>query len=322
MLGKVLGAIWYSVVCFVFLGVGSLYGWARRSSMITKVLTNQVKPAQESFGSDAETFLILGCDQDVGYLSQYVTRHAARSDMMMVARMDFRTKEITGVSIPRDTFCRLPDDDQVHKINAYYNSEKNKTDDDRRNLTKRAVEFLLGIHVDRVIVIDYDALQHLVEVIGGVPVNVPRPMDYDDNAGKLHIHLKPGHQVLDGYNAMCYVRYRHSNKRGQSETDFQRQQRQKDLLLGFKQAALDKWARLPEIAEAAKAVFGGALTEDQVLSLAFFSRGVPQQKIKLGVIPTKEDGNGLRLVAEKLPQVLQEYKLIDSGSRVSFRQTP
>jgi anionic cell wall polymer biosynthesis LytR-Cps2A-Psr (LCP) family protein len=157
--------------------------------------------------------------------------------------------------------------------------------------------------------------------MGGVPVNVPREMDYDDNAGKLHIHLKPGHQVLSGYDAMCYVRYRKSNKKGQSETDFERQERQKDMLLGFKTAALSNWTRLPEIAEAGKAVFGNALSDEQLLSLGLFAKEVGPQRIKLGVIPVVDEGNGLRLVASKLPEVLREYKLADdSNDRVSLRQ--
>ena len=36
-------------------------------------------------------------------------------------------------------------------------------------------------------------------------------MDYDDNWGHLHIHLKPGLQHLNGQQAMGFVRFRHSD---------------------------------------------------------------------------------------------------------------
>lgn len=312
-----MGGLWYLVVCAIFLGGGSFVGWASRSSFLMKSIGAMIHPdpPSETFQSDVQTFLILGCDQDVYYQSAYVTRHAARSDMMMVVRMNFKTKEITGVSIPRDTWCRLPGYSE-HKINAYHSIAKYGQE---KELSKQAVEYLIGVKIDRVLVLDYDALQRLVDVMGGVTVNVPRAMDYDDNAGKLHIHLKPGRQVLTGYDAMCYVRYRKSNKPGKAETDFERQERQKDLLLGFKSAALSNWSRLPEIAEAGKAVFGNALNDEQLLSLGLFAKEVGPQRIKLGVIPTENEGNGLRLVARKLPEVLKEFKLDSDSERVSLR---
>jgi polyisoprenyl-teichoic acid--peptidoglycan teichoic acid transferase len=320
MFGRIVGAMWYLIVCAVFLGAGSVIGWAGRSALLAGLLNpfHRTKPPQEAFGGSSQTLLILGCDQDVYYKSLFVQRHAARSDMMLVAKLDFVNKQITGVSIPRDTWCQLPGYKE-HKINAYYTLKK--FTQDRKLLTKQAVEYLIGVKIDRVIVIDYDAFQKMVDVIGGVPVNVPREMDYDDNAGNLHVHLKPGKQVLNGYDAMCYVRYRHSNKRNQSETDFQRQERQKDLLLGFKQSVLANPARLPEIANLGKAVLGNSLDDEQILSLAMFGKSVGQQRIKLGVIPTREEGNGLRLVADELPKVLQEYNLTSNSPRVSFRQT-
>lgn len=317
--GKIVGGFWYLVVCAVFLAGGSFLGFAKRSPLLWKAIPAMLNPPKptETFNSDVQTFLILGCDQDVYYQSAYVTRHAARSDMMMVVRMNFKDKEITGVSIPRDTWCQLPGFSE-HKINAYHSIAKFG---EANELSKKAVEYLIGVKIDRVLVLDYDALQRLVDVMGGVPVNVPREMDYDDNAGKLHIHLKPGHQVLSGYDAMCYVRYRKSNKRGQGETDFQRQDRQKDMLLGFKSAALQNWTRLPEIAEAGKAVFGNALSDEQILSLGLFAKQVGPTRIKLGVIPTVNEGNGLRLVSSKLPDVLKEYKLDDGADeRVTLRQ--
>jgi len=312
---RVLAVTWYILVCGVFLSVGSFAGLLTRSKFISfRDLLIPPKP-QEAFHADVQTFLILGCDQDVYYHNEFVLKHAARSDMMLVARMDFAKGEITGVSIPRDTWCQLPGFPE-HKINAYHSIAKFGKENE---LTKQAVEYLIGVPIDQVIVIDYDAMQKMVDLLGGVPVNVPRKMDYDDNAGKLHIHLNPGYQKLDGYNAMCYVRFRHSNDKKLTETDFQRQQREKDLLLGLKQAAMANLAHLPEIADAGRAVLGGELSDEQIKSLIFFAKGIGPQKIRLGVIPTKEDGKGLRLEADKLAKVLQEYNLGDNATRVTLR---
>src|SRR6185436_8225960 len=96
---KILGGIWWLMICGLFLFGGCIFGKLYRSELLRKVILMQVKKPQESFSSDAQTFLILGCDEDVYYQSQYVLKHAARSDMMLVARMDFTKGEITGVSI-------------------------------------------------------------------------------------------------------------------------------------------------------------------------------------------------------------------------------
>lgn len=313
---RILGAIWFLIVCGVFLASGSALGWLGRSKLISQNWRALITPPspQEVFNSDAETFLILGCDEDVYYHSEFVLKHKARSDMMMVARMDFASGEITGVSIPRDTWCTL-EGYKEHKINAYYSIAKSG---EESLLAKKAVESLIGVQIDKVVVIDYDAMKKLVDTLGGVYVDVPRKMDYDDDAGKLHIHLTPGRQKLDGDQALEYVRFRHSND-GKNETDFQRQQRQKDMLLGFRQAAVSNWMRMPDFVDAGKAVFGGALADREILALAGFARGLNQSKIRLGVIPTKERGNGLQVLTEKLPAVLAEYKLGDYGSRVSIR---
>jgi len=330
------GAVWFLFVCSVFLGIGSLWGFFRGSKIFRNPLVILNPPApQSTFHSDSETFLILGCDEeytDKSYQGRFyggeanghrtpdsstLVTNAARSDMMMLARMDFTKGEITGVSIPRDTWCDLPGyRDHKHKINAYHAIAKRGQGNE---LAKEAVEYLIGVPIDRVIVIDFDKMQKLVDMMGGVWVTVPREMNYDDYAGELHIHLKPGYQKLDGYQAMGYVRFRHSKHAKSNETDFQRQQREKDMMLGLKRAAEADWRNLPQIVDAGAATVGDSLTNDQILSLAGFIRKVGPPNIRIGVIPTEDEGNGLRLLTKKLPAVLAEYKLADDPARVTLR---
>jgi LCP family protein required for cell wall assembly len=331
---KAFGAIWYTLVCASVLTGACVAGWFGRSGFSVWKVISLPKP-QEAFSSDAQTFLILGCDEDYTaksyegrlYTGEAGATHtpdsttqqkgAARSDMMLVARMDFAKGEITGVSIPRDTWCQLPGQ-EGHRINAYHNIAPPGQEND---LTKQAVESLLGVQIDKVIVINFDSMQKLVDMMGGVWVTVPKKMDYDDNAGQLHVHLKAGYQKLNGYDAMGYVRFRHSNDKKLTETDFQRQQREKDMLVGFKRAAEENKSHLPDIARAGREVLGDSLTDDQVLALAGFARGLKDQKIRMGVVPTRARAKGsvLDLDVAKLPQVLQEYNLGDYATRVTQR---
>ena len=332
--GRIFGALWYVIVCGMVLIAGCLGGWVGRSHNFTVLKILNPPSPEKTFNADVQTFLILGCDEDYTAQSypgryyegqegvkhtpkdQFIVKGAGRTDMMMVARMDFAKGEVTGVSIPRDTWCKLPDDTTTHKINSYYH---NAPKGQEAAAAQKAVEYLIGVPIDKVIVIDFEKMQKLVDMLGGVYVTVPRQMDYDDNAGELHIHLKPGHQKLTGYQAMGYVRFRHSLHAKSFETDFQRQQREKDMMLGLKNAMASNWTHMPEILDAGAATVGDALTTDQILSLAGFVRHVGQQNIRIGVIPTKDKGNGLELEAEKLPKVLEEYKLGDNASRVTLR---
>jgi LCP family protein required for cell wall assembly len=189
-----------------------------------------------------------------------------------------------------------------HKINAFHELAPVKQADE---VTKEAVaQILPTIHIDKVVDLDFEAIQKLVDIVGGVEINVPKAMNYDDNAGELHIHLKPGLQKLKGYDAMCFVRFRHDN-----ESDFGRQQRQKDFLTAFKSAAFKNVLALPEIASQGKACLNFALDDQELLGLAAFARTVPPQNIKMGMVPVTEGTTSTLLHVDQklLPKRLAEY---------------
>jgi LCP family protein required for cell wall assembly len=307
-LKRIFGAFIYVTLCVAVLAVATVAGWMGRSPLLTKFVLHQSVPPKEAFDAPGQTFLILGCDEDRSHVDQGVTRPAARADMILVAHLDFEKNEISGVSIPRDTWCSLAAYPGKHRINSYFH---NAPPGQEKDVTRQAVESLIGVEIDKVVVVDYKAFIRLVDMLGGIWVEIGKPLDYDDKAGDLHIHLKPGRQRLSGYDAMCYVRYRHSNY-GRADSDFQRQDRQKDFLLGVKDAVFDNKFALPDILEAAKAVFGGALNDDQIIALASFAQSVNHRHVKLGTIPTEPEGSGLRLDTANLPKVLAEFGLAEA----------
>jgi len=145
-----------------------------------------------------------------------------------------------------------------------------------------------------------------VNAVGGVAVNIDRVMNYDDNAGKVHVHFKPGPVVLNGYQAEMYVRYRHG------DSDFERQKRQRDFLISFKDSILKKPAMIPALMEQSKKVLGDSLTNDQIISIMEFSRSLPRERIVMSQIPVK-DGHGTWQLLLKGPaeKMLQQYGFID-----------
>jgi LCP family protein required for cell wall assembly len=311
---RVVAGAGYCLFLAFALFAGALYGWIGRSQVISSAMSIVAHhtPPREVFGSDHVTILLLGCDEDLykgGYKKKHgpiVERSQARSDMMLVARIDFANKRITGVSIPRDTVCELPGY-KPQKINAYHAIAKPGQENE---LTKQAVEFLLpGVAIDTVAAIDYDAFQKMVNMVGGVHVDIDRRMKYTDRAGGLFINFRPGkNQLLDGYQAMCYVRYRHG------DSDFKRQERQKQFLIDLKNAVLAKPLMIGDVADQAVATLGGGLTAQQLASLALFAKDVPEKNIQMGQVPVLPDkGTDLRIDTAHLQQTLQQFGLVPSA---------
>jgi len=235
---------------------------------------------KRAFGTNAVTLLVLGKDEDRDNRDR-VLRTNARSDTIILARLDFDAHTIDMLSIPRDTRVRVPGYRGYHKINAAHAiGGWEKTDETIR-------EFL-GVSADKVLVVDYAMLRRVNDAMGGVTVNVDKQLDYDDNWGNLHIHLKPGVQTLNGTEAMGYVRFRHSNT-GAGDSDFVRIQRQQELVHAVKAKIKDPstWVRAPRILETVRRQMRGNITYPQLVALASFARSVPKESVKMHVLPAR-----------------------------------
>ena len=81
------------------------------------------------------------------------------------------------------------------------------------------VEDITGLPVDYYVTLNFKGFREIVDTLGGVEINVPFDMDYDDPYQNLHIHLKKGKQVLDGKKAEQFVRYRKGNHNGEGYED-------------------------------------------------------------------------------------------------------
>ena len=65
-------------------------------------------------------------------------------------------------------------------------------------------------------VVEYEDIEKVMDVIGGVEVNVPFDMIYDDPTDNppLHIRIYAGEQIIDSSNVMEYLRYRKGYRNG------------------------------------------------------------------------------------------------------------
>lgn len=131
------------------------------------------------------------------------------SDTIMFTSFDMKDDKVDLISIPRDTYFPRKDYKNAaqKKINAVYGSKGAKG-------SVAAVEDLLNTDIHYYVEFDYEAVKAVVDAIGGIKVEVPYNMDYDDPVDNLHIHFKKGQIVKNGDEIIKLLRWRKNNKGG------------------------------------------------------------------------------------------------------------
>jgi len=224
-------------------------------------------------GVSAMNLMVVGRDYDYDNKDQILKTHA-RSDLLMMARFDFTNGTVHILSIPRDLEAEIPGH-KVAKINAAYAYHG-------PDLASQTVLANIGIPTDHYIAFDFDAFVSSIDILNGVDLNVDKQMDYDDNWGHLHIHLKPGFQHLDGNDAIGFVRFRHS------DSDLARTRRQQELLSALEGKLMQPSTImvLPQILGNISSHTDTDLTQNQQVALAMFLKKLPKQQIMMATLPS------------------------------------
>lgn len=160
---------------------------------------------------------------------------AFNTDVIMLISYDTVGGEVNVMQIPRDTYIEA--NGKAYKINALYAAMYNKAKfgSSKDPLYDGMVGFVEALEMNMYIQIDYwaviklDGFSKIIDSIGGVEVDIPFEMDYDDPIQDLHIHLKPGVQTLNGEQAEQFVRFR----AGYVQADIGRINAQKIFLSAF-----------------------------------------------------------------------------------------
>ncbi len=130
-------------------------------------------------------------------INGYSSSQGANTDTILYVAI--RGDDITLVALPRD----LWQEDLGYRLNLVYGKRGGE------GLRSR-VEAILGVPVDYYAIIKLDIFQNIVDALGGVEIDVPYDMDYDDNVGGVHIHFEAGPRHMDGEDASLFIRYRQS----------------------------------------------------------------------------------------------------------------
>ena len=147
------------------------------------------------------------------------------ADTLMLAHLSADRRRLTVVSLPRDSYTRLPAHTDPatgrrrpggpQKLNAAlaYGGPR---------LVVRAVEAMTRVRVDHYLEVDFAGFVRAVDALGGVEICTPRPL-HDSRSG---LHLPAGTSTLDGEQALRYVRARSVDGQG----DLGRMRRQQRLV--------------------------------------------------------------------------------------------
>src|SRR5215467_6268367 len=121
-----------------------------------------------------------------------------RSDTIMVLHMPAGGGRPVLISLPRDSYVRIPGHGH-DKINSAYAYGGPK-------LLAETVQIATGLRIDHYMGIGFGGFVRVVNAIGGVRLCLKRPLV--DRASGLHLHK--GCQTLSGGEALSFVRDRHS----------------------------------------------------------------------------------------------------------------
>jgi len=191
---------------------------------------------QRPADTSGHNYLLVGSDSREGLTAQQKrdlktgSAEGKRTDTIMLVHVSESGGKPVLISIPRDSYVPIPDNGS-QKINAAFSIGGPK-------LLAETIEQATGLHLDGYLEIGLGGFAGMVDALGGVNICVPRHMT-DTKAG---IDLQKGCQVLDGRNALGYVRSRYEDPLG----DIGRAARQRQFLGSLmKQAATPSTVLIP-----------------------------------------------------------------------------
>lgn len=212
---------------------------------------------------DQLNILLLGIDARPG-------ETMARSDTIMLARIDKKARKVALVSIPRDTRIEVPGS-SVPKINHACMIGGPE-------LACKVVGKLMGTKVDYYVLTNFNGFKDIIDTLGGVTINVEQRMLKRSEGINLH----PGLQRLNGSQALAYVRYR-----GYQMGDITRAEHQQKFMLAlaeemFQTRTVTKLPKLvPQLAKNVKT----NLSLGEMISLAGMAKDFKPENLYAQTLP-------------------------------------
>lgn len=137
------------------------------------------------------------------------------SDTMILCSINRQTNTLTMVSFLRDLYVPLPayagHSGGRNRINVCYalGSTWTRSSEGGMEMLAKCIEQNFGVPIDHSIEVSFDSFAAIIDAMGGVEVNLtPEEADYITNHVGYVGQMRPGHQTLNGYEALAYARIR------------------------------------------------------------------------------------------------------------------
>ncbi len=183
------------------------------------------------------TALVIGYDQRAGDAKGT----PSRSDTLMLLRANPKNETISLLSFPRDLRAEIVcpgKSTYTDKINAAYSRCGAQG-------TLETVRKLTGAPVNYLITVNFRGFIQVVDKLGGIWMDIDRRYlnTRSGPTGYATINLQPGYQRLGGYQALDFVRFRHT------DSDLHRNARQQLFVRALKDQIRTNFSltRLPKV---------------------------------------------------------------------------
>ncbi len=220
--------------------------------------------------------LLIGSDASASDPNRANVTDKGNTDVMMICSINPEKKAIKLVSIMRDSYTYLDKFDRYAKLNA-------ACANGGPGYLVETIENNFKIEIDGYVMVDFDSFVHVIDVLGGVRVDVPAYV-----ANFLGQGFPSGNQVLlDGKNALRFSRVRYSDANG----DISRVARQRQVITALINSC--KNATLSEINAVADVILANVRTNisrKAILSYAAkaVTDGWPNFEISQLTMPTPD----------------------------------
>lgn len=190
----------------------------------------------------------------------------SRSDALMLATLNNKTKTIKLLSIPRDSYVYIPYvgyEDKINHAHAYGGTLA----------SIETIEELLDIPVDYYVRMNFNAFIDVVDALDGIEAEVPYAMLEKDEFDRNTIRLQPGLQTLNGQQALALARTR------KQDNDIERGKRQQEILTAIikKAASASSLTKYDDVIEAIGDNMKTDMTFKEMKSfISYLSNGVPR----------------------------------------------
>jgi polyisoprenyl-teichoic acid--peptidoglycan teichoic acid transferase len=263
--------------------------------------------------------LLLGLDERPGQSGT-----PTRSDTIILVSIDRTAKRAAMISIPRDLYVEIPGfgHDKIGHANAFGDAQGYPGGGPA--LAKETVERNFGVEIDHFARIEFEGFRNLVDTIGGVTVDVERPIidagnPVDWSTGEQNVYIPAGKQHLNGDQALMYARSRYG------DDDFGRSERQQRLLLAIldKASRFESVLRLPSMVRTLWEMVETDIPPRELLGLARLAREIDRGRIDTLVLTPPRyvtpftGAGGVYYLEPKYPEIREGMARVMSGETAS-----